>query len=524
MLHLGTRRSFLMSVIALLVFGVGPAPRGQSTLATLTGTSRQDGSAAVIPRTPVSSRQTLATGLQRPGRHGSPQAGSLGPEPRPLERYAGNRQHPGISRTTCGGGAAGTASVRVDVRLPIAGAEEHMEVRGHRLLSRPIIDHRPFEVWRGHQQARAELSRHGQHQPDRRRHAGARRAAGSRRRDLDRRGLPFMTSFSVDGISTQRIRFGGPSRELFPSVESIEEFKVRSASNNAEFMQVTDITTTTRAAAISCTAPAFWFFQDSALSAATQFTPRDASGKAIKPEIAANSFGGSGRRSPHAKSRVLLRHVRRRAAAQRIDADPGRAAGRVAHRAISRAWRAAPQSVHRPAFPNNQIPVNPVAARMLDSFYERQNQPTGAAIDRPELHRNAPGDFTVNGFDARGDYALSADAADVRPLHGKERRERAARPASWNTKQGDQFKRTEVRQLAGSHNCGLAGSLLNEIRGGWSNTAEKDSYANAARARDLIAGIGLLGLPARRQPAASRTSSSPTARSSRPAASSRSTF
>ena len=40
--------------------------------------------------------------------------------------------------------------------------------------------------------------------------------------------LPFMTSFSVDGISTQRIRYGGPSRELFPSVESIEEFKVAS--------------------------------------------------------------------------------------------------------------------------------------------------------------------------------------------------------------------------------------------------------------------------------------------------------
>src|SRR5262245_12771134 len=37
--------------------------------------------------------------------------------------------------------------------------------------------------------------------------------------------LPFMTSFSVDGISSQRTRGGGPSRELFPSVESIAEFK-----------------------------------------------------------------------------------------------------------------------------------------------------------------------------------------------------------------------------------------------------------------------------------------------------------
>src|SRR5262249_39837043 len=56
--------------------------------------------------------------------------------------------------------------------------------------------------------------------------------------------LPFMTSFSVDGVSSQRTRGGGPSRELFPSVESIAEFKVSAANNNAEFMQVTDITTT----------------------------------------------------------------------------------------------------------------------------------------------------------------------------------------------------------------------------------------------------------------------------------------
>jgi hypothetical protein len=74
--------------------------------------------------------------------------------------------------------------------------------------------------------------------------------------------LPFMTSFSVDGISTQRIRYGGPSRELFPSVESIEEFKVAMASNSAEFMQVTDLTTTTRSGTNQFHGTAFWFNQD----------------------------------------------------------------------------------------------------------------------------------------------------------------------------------------------------------------------------------------------------------------------
>ena len=121
-------------------------------------------------------------------------------------------------------------------------------------------------VGRRDQQARAELPRDGQHEPDRRGHARAGRPAGSRRPDSVAGNLPFMTSFSVDGISSQRIRVGGPSRELFPSVESIEEFKVTTGGNSAEFMQVTDITTTSKSGTNQLHGTAFWFFQDSALT------------------------------------------------------------------------------------------------------------------------------------------------------------------------------------------------------------------------------------------------------------------
>ena len=55
-----------------------------------------------------------------------------------------------------------------------------------------------------------------------------------------------MTSYSVDGVSVQNTRGGGPARDLLPSVESIEEFKVTAAGNNAEYMQATDVTTTTK--------------------------------------------------------------------------------------------------------------------------------------------------------------------------------------------------------------------------------------------------------------------------------------
>ena len=93
----------------------------------------------------------------------------------------------------------------------------------------------------------------------------------------------------------------------------------------------------------------------------------------------------------------------------------------------------------------------------------------------------------------------------------------------WNTTQGDHFRRTEVRQIAASHNW-VHGAFVNEMRGGWSNTVEKDSYTNAPQGADLVpAGGPGRASPARRPRAAFRTSSSRTARSSRPAASSRST-
>ena len=40
-------------------------------------------------------------------------------------------------------------------------------------------------------------------------------------------------------------------------------------------------------------------------------------------------------------------------------------------------------------------------------MYERQNQQTGAAINRPNYIVNAPGNYAQNGFDLRGDQVVS---------------------------------------------------------------------------------------------------------------------
>ena len=482
--------SIIYFIIVSLAIPAASA-RAQSTLATVTGTVT-DASAAVVPAAAVVATN-LATGVDRSTVTDA--AGAFQITNIDAGRYVVTVRLQGFQDHTREVEVLARQVVRLEVQLQIAGAAERVEVSG----TQPVIETDRSTI--GHSRSGDDIDKLALNfratdntspivvatlaqgvQQDR---SGAISMAGA---------MPFMTSFSVDGVSSQRIRGGGPSRELFPSVESIEEFKVTTAGNNAEFMQETDLTTITKSGSNQLRGTAFWFFQDSAMTAATRFTPRDASGKAIKPEVRTNSFGGSAG-GPVLRNRLFffatyegVRQPNETTLSQIVPPD---------------AWRAGDLSslataIRNPAtgqpFPGNRIPVNPVSARVLDLFYERQNQQTGPAIDRPNFVVNAPGEFTVNGLDGRGDYVVSNRQKVFGRLSSKNVDKRGA-TANWNTKQGDSFKRTEVRQVAGSHNWTAGNSVLNEVRGGWSNTAEKDSYTNAVQGADLVAQSGLTGLP-----------------------------
>src|SRR5262249_35237787 len=101
---------------------------------------------------------------------------------------------------------------------------------------------------------------------------------------------PAMTQFSIDGISTERTRGGGgpgaQPRDLFPSVESMEEFKVNTAGNNAEYLQATDITTTSKSGTNALHGTLYGFLQDSALGATDPFA-------ASKPSVKGKTFGAT---------------------------------------------------------------------------------------------------------------------------------------------------------------------------------------------------------------------------------------
>jgi hypothetical protein len=481
----------VLSIAAILIVLTVSGARAQSTFATLTGIVA-DQSGAVVAGVAVTVAN-LATGVVRTVTTTS--AGEYQVPNLDAGSYLLLFELAGFANATREVTILARQIVRADVQLQVAGASEQVEVTARQPVietERATIDSSrsgdeinklalnfratnntsPIVV--------ATLTQGVQQDP-----AGRISVAGA---------LPFMTSFSVDGISTLRVRYGGPSRELFPSVESIEEFKVASASNSAEFMQVTDLTTTTRSGSNQFHGTAFWFNQDSALSAASRFTPRDASGRPVLPEISANSFGASGG-GPIARNRAFffgtyegVRRPNEVTLSQTVPPD---------------SWRTGDlSSVAGPLrnpqtglpYPANRIPVNPVSARLLEAFYPRQNQLTGTAIHAPNLVVNAPGDFTVDGIDGRLDIVPSANQKVFGRLTVKNVDDRSPGGADWNMTQGDHFRRTEVRQFAASHSW-VRGAFVNELRGGWSNTVEQDSYTNASKGADLVASTGLVGLP-----------------------------
>jgi hypothetical protein len=98
---------------------------------------------------------------------------------------------------------------------------------------------------------------------------------------------PNQTEYTIDGISTANVRYSGPQTEMFPSAESISEMKVQGVGDSAEYGQLGDITTTSKAGANAFHGSVFEYFQNAALDA----TPFGS--LAGKPAKSANTFGFS---------------------------------------------------------------------------------------------------------------------------------------------------------------------------------------------------------------------------------------
>ena len=105
-------------------------------------------------------------------------------------------------------------------------------------------------------------------------------------------GGKAVTTNDIDGILTTSVRRNGIGAEgfnIFPSIESVQEIKVSSVTNTAEYAQLGDITTISRPGTNDFHGTAFWNLNETGLNANPNYF-----NKSVAPNKSENqNFGAS---------------------------------------------------------------------------------------------------------------------------------------------------------------------------------------------------------------------------------------
>lgn len=320
--------------------------------------------------------------------------------------------------------------------------------------------------------------------------------------------VPNATSFSLDGISIQSVRIGGPSRDLFPSVEGIAEFRVNTSGNSAEFAQPTDLTVVTRAGTNTFHGSGFWYFtrQD--------WNSVDTIGQ-FNPTLSADTFGTSVG-GPVLKDKL---HFYFDYEGVRLDQN-----SLIATQTLPAAWAAGdfagvsgggtPFVLKNPltgaTYNNAALPVNPTSAKVANLFFPAPAGPNAGSnnidVSGNNLNTTFPGTYSSNLFDGRLDHNISAtqhifgritqhninsvgsDATALGALG-------AVGDSSYNSLMGPFSTVTDGTNMAVSHNWFIKPNLVNELRGGFTRYNLGYSYPQATQGDSIISQLGIKGLP-----------------------------
>ena len=315
--------------------------------------------------------------------------------------------------------------------------------------------------------------------------------------------LPTATSFTLDGTSTQLIRYGGPTRDLFPSVEGIAEFRVNSAGNDAEYAQPTDLTVITKSGTNQLHGSAFWFFQREGWNSIDPIAN-------YNPSLNANTYGGSVG-GPIIKDKTFFffdYEGVRLAQSSLIDTET-----------VPTAWAGGDFSgvpglvltnpLTGQPFQGNQITsVNPTAALILKDFFPT---PTGTSNNIDSTGNNLvttmPGNYSVNGYDGRIDHVFNSNHRIFGRVTQKNITSSgtdgtaatgalgSTGDASYNPLMGTFSTTTNATNVAASYNWVIRPDLMNELRGGWTQANFSYKYPQALQGNAIISALGIQGLP-----------------------------
>ena len=318
--------------------------------------------------------------------------------------------------------------------------------------------------------------------------------------------LPTATSYSLDGVSTQLPRFGGPTHDLFPSVEGIAELRVNTAGNSAEFSQPTDVTAISRSGTNRIHGGAFWYLQRQDFNAADQTS-------GIIPTGDADTFGVS-LGGPVLFPRVYDGRNKtffyfdyegvRLDSNTLISTNTAPAQWRTGNFAGSGTTILDP--VAKNPFPDNIIPasrINSVSAQAIPLFFPAPTN-NDTTLSSPNLVTTFPGHYTNDGFDGRMDHifndkhrvwgritqkTISSVGTDAALGAG------GAGDTTYNPLMGPFSTDSDLTNIVGSYNWILRPNLINDLRLGYTRANFTFTYPQAAQGDSIVKNLGIQGLP-----------------------------
>jgi hypothetical protein len=303
--------------------------------------------------------------------------------------------------------------------------------------------------------------------------------------------MPFMSTGSVDGISTVNVRSNGLMAEMFPSADAIDEIRVSSVSNNAEFAQIGDVTTTSKSGTNAYHGSAYWYHQNGAFDARDFFSTRSA------PFKVSNDFGGTAG-GPVIRNKTFFfagyEGLRYRAQNQiNIVVPPD--SYRSGNLSSVSGQIKDPLNGGAP-FTGNIIPanrINPVSAKILERLYPHQNQ-AGDQISSPNYRLQLPAGNRNDQYDIRGDQVITGKQNIFARVSWKDITRLS--PSALTTLGDDRTPENDLT-LVGAHNYVMRPNLVNEFRVGYSNRDRSVDFGPNGQSFDgpaLMKDLGINGI------------------------------
>lgn len=318
--------------------------------------------------------------------------------------------------------------------------------------------------------------------------------------------LPTATSYSLDGVSTQLPRYGGPTHDLFPSVEGIAEFRVNTAANSAEFSQPTDVTAISRSGTNAFHGGTFWYLQRA------DFNSLDQISKTL-PTGDADTFGvsiGGPIYIPHIYNGKDKTFFYFDYEGVRLDSNT-----LINTTTPPTQWRtgnfaAAGTTIMDPTtgqpFPGNVIPanrINSTAAKAIPLFFPAATN-NDASLSGNNLVTTFPGSYTNDGFDGRLDQAIGSKhriwgrvTQKTIPSVGTDAALGAggAGDATYNPLMGSFSTDSDLTNVAASWNWIVKPNVMNDLRFGYTRANFTFSYPQAQQGDSIVQSLGIQGLP-----------------------------